>query len=271
MLLPIAKASMPRVTQTWNKGFSDYLVPINMTEQQLNHRIDSLGLSRDFSCVFEEEGAYLGVILLGIQTLNHKRIMWVGGISVDPASRGKHVGTKLMKHAELLATQNNCEGIRLEVIATNYKAKKMYDSLSYSILNELIIADISNLDNKQDSLVELIQFPMDRISLKEPITIPWQNRLIFAQNSLMIHYQHQIIGYLSFTESDSSIAIQQLVIFNEQHLSLIKDILIYLNNQFEKTLTLSNFDSSSKEFSMLHSFGLTTKLTQLQLFLPLKK
>lgn len=271
MIISLSQANMTLVTNTWNDGFSDYVVPINMSEDQLNNRIDSLNLSRDLSCVYKHDNNYLGVMLLGIQKLNHKKTMWVGGISVAPQARGQHVATKMMKYAEDLANKNECDEIRLEVISINHKAKKMYETLSYQTLNELSIAELNNIPNKKTNNITLLDFDNQNIFINEPITISWQNRLIFAQNRHFICYKNTIVGYISYSETDINISIQQLVLFNEQDLILIEDILFYLADSYKKKITINNFDMSSKEYQTIHSLGLNIKLSQYQLVLTLVK
>ncbi|HCM88342.1 MULTISPECIES: GNAT family N-acetyltransferase [Vagococcus] len=271
MIISLSQANMTLVTNTWNSGFSDYVVPINMSEKQLNNRVNSLNLSRDLSCVYKQDDDYLGVMLLGIQQLNKQKIMWVGGISVIPQARGQMIATKMMKHAEDLAHKNECDEIRLEVISTNHKAKKLYESLSYQVLNELSIAELNYLPTKKINDITLFNFPHQNILINEPNLIPWQNRLVFTKNCYLIGDTDSIIGYLSFSETASSLSIQQLVIFDEQKLQLIEDILIYLANSYKRKITINNFDMSSKEYKMIHSLGLETNLSQYQLTLSFVK
>ncbi|WP_254907614.1 hypothetical protein [Candidatus Enterococcus lemimoniae] len=46
MFTTIEKVNFQQAVETWNQGFSDYLLPITVDQKALEHRIESLKLSK---------------------------------------------------------------------------------------------------------------------------------------------------------------------------------------------------------------------------------
>lgn len=55
------------------------------------------------------------------------------GIAVDPEARGKGVGSTLLNEIRRYAKQYNYERIRLDVVDTNPRAKKLYERIGFRV------------------------------------------------------------------------------------------------------------------------------------------
>lgn len=55
------------------------------------------------------------------------------GISVAPAGRGQGIGSKLLNEVKKYALKNNFASVRLDVIDTNPKAKKLYSRMGFKV------------------------------------------------------------------------------------------------------------------------------------------
>lgn len=89
-------------TKVWNNGFSDYLVPINMTEAQLDNRLSSLSISEELSKVFFIDNQPAGIYLHAEGTFSDQKIAWLGGMAVDSAFRNQQVSVKMLREFERL-------------------------------------------------------------------------------------------------------------------------------------------------------------------------
>ena len=270
MIISIEKANFTLVTEVWNEGFSDYIVPINMSEDALNYRISSLGLSKSYSAVFEKEQQYAGIILIGIQVIQHVKTMWIGGMSVAPEFRRQQIAKELMNYAKELAKKENCDEIRLEVIATNTKAKKLYESLDFTELNELAVGEILTIPKPTNKNLTFEKIDKKEILDIESNLVPWQNRLMFTNNSYNINQDGTSIGFITYNEIPDAISIQQLQLTDPSTTEYIFDVIGTLQKDYNKKIKLSNFDMSSTEYQQLASLSLQLPLTQYQMVLRMK-
>lgn len=269
MIISIEKANFTLVTEIWNKGFCDYMVPINMNEDALNHRISSLGLSKSYSAIFKKNQQYAGIILIGIQIIKNIKTMWIGGMSVAPEFRRQQIAKELMNYAKKLAKEENCDEIRLEVITTNTKAKKLYESLGFTELNKLAISEISTIPELTNSDFTFNKIDKNEIIDIENNLIPWQNRLIFTTNSYYINHNGTTIGFIGYNETPDAISIQQLELFDLPETNYIFDILGTLQKKYHKKIKLSNFNMSSFEYQKIKPSLLQPDLTQHQMILKM--
>ena len=120
--VPFKEVSESVRTAIWNSGFSDYLVPINMTAEALNNRLTSLNLSEQDSFVVFENKIPKGITLFGFKKLADKKIAWVGGLAVAPEFRKEGIGVAMLNYCEKLGEQLGIDLLTLEVIVGNDKA-----------------------------------------------------------------------------------------------------------------------------------------------------
>lgn len=271
MFLPINQADFSKVTAIWNEGFSDYLIPIHMTESQLNHRFSSLNISKEDSCVLVKNNEYVGIILLAHTTRQNKKIMWVGGMAISPKFRHQGLSKNLMTYAINLAKKKNCHSLNLEVITTNDKAYHLYSQLGFKKVNELTNGHLISHFNTEISHPHLhLQKGTSKIfEQKEPQTIPWQNRLIFCQQTFTIKQENTIIGYISGRETEESFIIQQLVFFNKNNEQLLDSTLLALYKTLKKELQYSNLVSNSFKKQDLINFSPQQTINQFQMALKI--
>ncbi|ALS02761.1 hypothetical protein ATZ33_15655 [Enterococcus silesiacus] len=271
MFITIDQADFQQVVETWNQGFSDYLLPIHVDQATLEHRIQSLSLSKNLSAVFSIDGEFAGIILLGIQTFQQTKVMWVGGMAVIPKYRRNKVASKLIDYAERLARENQCDHLILEVIATNERARKLYEAKGLSVVNELAVGSVDLLvPAKAASTIYFQPITSKEQAMTEKQWTPWQNRSIFLDQNYAIYQNESRIGSISFNlaeeASGKGVTLKQVQLFKEQHLPLMMDILLTLKEQENSvTVKLNNFDMATPEYRELQKIGVTLQLTQFQL------
>ncbi|WP_082232087.1 GNAT family N-acetyltransferase [Halobacillus massiliensis] len=270
MLQPLLSADTALATRTWNLGFSDYFVPMYMTEKMIKDRIESLHLSWELSCVYKtEKEGYAGIMLAGIQPFKERKQLWIGGMAVIPEFRRQSIARTLMDHAQKSAIDHNCDDILLEVIKGNARAYALYEGLGFSMMNELIVGEL----NQAPAEGELITFEKaDPLELKnqEHELTPWQNRL--DENSTVYHMyaEGENIGYIFFTESQKEngqkmVSIRQLVLHKESK-EHIENILHSLSSRGTGVrIQLSNLITSQPECELLREYGMQSELFQFQM------
>ncbi|WP_430602502.1 hypothetical protein IGJ02_002928 [Enterococcus sp. DIV0724b] len=271
MFIPIEEVPFQQVVETWNQGFSDYLLPIHVDQEALERRIQSFNLSKKLSAVFSVDEEFAGIILLGIQTFQETKVMWVGGMAVVPNYRRSKVASKLIDYAESLAIENQCDHLILEVIATNERAKQLYEAKGFQRVNELAVGEIMfpTVSSEKN------EFHFKSVSSKEVAGIekqwtPWQNRSVFSDRNYEFYQEKSKIGSISFNlaeESDEKVLIiKQLHLLKIEDRSLILDMLLTLKEQEHcDTVKLANFDMEMPVYAELEKIGVALQLTQFQL------
>lgn len=58
---------------------------------------------------------------------------WLYSVAVDPACRGRGLGSALIEHAEAALTAKGCMKINLQVVSANRQVTAFYESLGYSV------------------------------------------------------------------------------------------------------------------------------------------
>ena len=79
-------------------------------------------------------GASWRIILMGIlldRKPDHDKQLLMDGISVAPEMRGRGVGTQMFAHLETLALKLGATEIKLDVIDSNFGARKLYLRLGF--------------------------------------------------------------------------------------------------------------------------------------------
>lgn len=271
MFITIDEADFQQVVETWNQGFSDYLVPVHVDKEALEQRIQSLKLSKQLSAVFSIDGEFAGIILLGIQTFQQTKVMWVGGMAVVPKYRRNKVASQLIDYAEHLAKENACDRLMLEVIATNERAKKLYELKGFQVINELAVG-LLNLPaiSKEKKTITFKSVTPNELSLTEHPWTPWQNRFIFSDKNYNIYQDGIRLGSISFnvTEDGSSniLILTQFYLLERIDCSVVTAILFRLKEQEQATMVkLTNFDQALPEYQELEKIGITLQLTQFQM------
>ncbi|MGX7243741.1 GNAT family N-acetyltransferase [Enterococcus quebecensis] len=271
MFIPIDEVDFQKVVDTWNQGFSDYLLPINVDKAGLEHRIQSLKLSKKLSAVFSIDGELAGVILLGIQTFQKTKVMWIGGMAVVPKYRRSKVASKLIDYAERLANENQCEQLVLEVLAANERAKQLYEVKGFQLVNELAVGSVVlPITIKVKNDLAFKSASKKEQSLTENQWTPWQNRCIFSDRNYEIYHEESKIGSISFNlveeSSERTLILRQLHVSQREDRWLVIDILLKLKEQENiDTIKIANFDMAIPEYLELEKIGVILQLTQFQL------
>ncbi|EOI06985.1 hypothetical protein UAY_00327 [Enterococcus moraviensis ATCC BAA-383] len=271
MFTTIEEANFQQVVDTWNQGFSDYLLPINVDQKGLEQRIQSLKLSKKLSVLYSINGEFAGIILLGVQTFRNIKVMWVGGMAVVPKYRQNKVASKLMNYAEQMAKEHHCEHLLLEVLEANERAKHLYQTKGFQTINELVVGEVvlPPTTNKKSKIHFQPIAPKEQV-VNENKWTPWQNRCIFSDKNYTIYQESAKIGSISFNVVDESssknLILKQLHLFEQRDVFLVENILTTLKEQENSdSIKVTNFDKETSEYAVLEKIGMSIQLTQFQL------
>lgn len=136
-LHPISKVDFAAFTDAFNLAYSDYYVPISMTQPAFHALFERDDIAPESSVVAVQDGQIVGTGLLGIRD----RTGWIGGMGVIPAQRRKGIGRQMMRYLIEQARTRGLETIDLEVIEANRGAWHLYQSLGFTRRRYLLVLE----------------------------------------------------------------------------------------------------------------------------------
>ena len=134
----LSDCTLKEMTKAWNRGFTGYIVPMEMNETAFLHRFVSQGLSPEHSIVAFINNDPIGIIVNGFRLINDKKIAWNGGTGLAPEYRGKGVIKKMMNEMLAIYEHQNVDIATLEAINENNVAIHLYKNYGYEIVDDLV-------------------------------------------------------------------------------------------------------------------------------------
>lgn len=119
-------------------AFSDYLVPIKLTELQFENHIaqNAVDLTRSVGAFFEDK--MIGYTLNGFGWWKGKQTAYDAGTGVIPEFRNKGIGTAMFGFLLPYLRENGIKQMLLEVVKGNEVAIGLYRKLGFEITRNLL-------------------------------------------------------------------------------------------------------------------------------------
>lgn len=125
------------ILDTFNDAFSDYIVPLKLTPEQLQGKIKSEQLQLEISVGAFEDEKLVGYILHGRDIINGQLCAYNGGTGVIPSMRGRRLTMQIYQFIMPSLKAKGFDKILLEVITINKPAIKIYEALGFRISRTL--------------------------------------------------------------------------------------------------------------------------------------
>lgn len=90
-------------------------------------------LSRQAIYVFEEDGRPVGMCKLVPQKFRNSHIMYLGGVAIDPADRGRGIGFSMLRDAIQRCREKGATRIELTVAVENETAIRLYERMGFKM------------------------------------------------------------------------------------------------------------------------------------------
>ena len=168
------KQYLNQVIDIFLSGFEEKFAYI-IKDNKNSYEIYSLLLTNENFIYIEDKGELLGILTYSIKEKSEQRIhlrqiiklmgirkgikvacklsvfihkvqkeeLYIDYIAVNQNSRGKGIGTKLLHKALEIANEYNKQSVSLQVINTNPRAKKLYESMGFVTIKEVSISPIN--------------------------------------------------------------------------------------------------------------------------------
>ena len=116
------------LTQAYNLGFSDYKVPLTMSEERLKNILARNGYRPDCSVGLFDGTTLVGFVLNGVRA----NYCYDSGTAIIPSYRGKGYARLLLKKALSVLETQAVRAWVLEVLTDNTKAINLYTSIGFT-------------------------------------------------------------------------------------------------------------------------------------------
>lgn len=173
MIIPASSLTLEQQTEAFNRGFEQYLVPLQFSPEFFAEKLMLEGVSLEHSLAVVEDGEPLGMALLAYEGTHG----WVAGIGIAPALRGKGQGRVLTEKLIETAAGLGLHDVTLEVLTPNTPAIATYRKLGFETFRELVILKAQPFSPpaySADSVSPLSSAWLDDFDSLHPIPPCWQ-------------------------------------------------------------------------------------------------
>lgn len=270
----LSNITIGKLTEVFNKSFSDYLLPFHLTESNMNNKIILENIRLEYSVGTFKNNELVGFILIGINTINSKLIAYNAGTGVIPDERGNNNTVNMYQLVFHLLKEVKIKKHLLEVLTENKKATKVYEKVGFS--HRLILNCYKGFVSEpiKRKVYTIEQTSFDNIKEKESkynYNIAYQNRYNILKNDddhiiFSAFDKNLIIGYVIF--SKSSLRLKQLWIKPNYRRKGIANWLFYEVNKLnpKKEVSIINIDNSDLDTNLfLIKIGLRNYINQYQM------
>ncbi|MGN0906514.1 MAG: GNAT family N-acetyltransferase [Bullifex sp.] len=142
------------LTGTFNLAFSDYSLPMHMSEDDMKNHLSSNSFDPSLSCGAFENGCLVGFVFIG----RRGRMIYDAGTAVVKEYRGKHVASDMLRHIIESMKADGVSEFVLECISGNEKALNLYRSLGFTEKRKLRCHTLEGLGTFSDDVSECDDF-----------------------------------------------------------------------------------------------------------------
>ncbi|MBQ0151648.1 MAG: GNAT family N-acetyltransferase, partial [Chryseobacterium sp.] len=133
----LENCTIEEITIVFNAAFSDYLMPMKMSLEQMRHKFETENIALHYSVGAFDNDILVGFILHFSNTENGITKIYNGGTGVIKNYRGNNLTRKMYDYVLPLINKNvSC--INLEVLEQNTPAINAYKGIGYELKRKLI-------------------------------------------------------------------------------------------------------------------------------------
>lgn len=252
-----------------NLAFSDYQVPLNLTDEQWEKvfKNNAADLKNSFGAFYE--GMLVGAIINSCNMYNGYKAVFDVATGVIPAHRKKGVFSNLFAYALDILKQEDIERYYLEVLQGNDKAIKAYQKQGFMIEREMLLfrssASSATFDTNLmiSSLRDLAIKRLERCIKVKPSYEHCLHILKTNIDGYAIAYMHdhdEIDAYCIYDIMNG-----RIMQMGYADIDKLKNIISYLLAKYH-SVTIKNVDSSYQEIiKMLQDLGFETIVKQYEM------
>lgn len=271
-------SSVAILLDVFNASFADYLVPLQLTPEQLEHKLAGDSVDLELSVGAFSGTELVGFILHGINNYKDTLAVYNAGTGVRPAFRGQRVTAAMY---QFILPELQARGITtavLEVIDKNIPAIKSYEAVGYSVQRELLCfrGVPEQKGHMPPATIRLIDKPdWDLLQTFWDWEPSWQNAIPALRNigpvhpTIGIYDEDRLIAYANYNPQNNRIA-QFAVDKAYRGKGLAGQLFRHICKGPGSACTLINIDArADKTRDFLQAMGLQPFITQYEMTMNL--
>lgn len=251
----LEKTTTEELLKAFNLSFADYIVPLQLTQEQLEEKIQNDRIKLEFSVGAFEDNQLIAFILHGSDTIENLKVIYNAGTGVIPSKRGNKLTAKLYNFVLPILHQNNIDKVILEVISTNSIAINTYKKIGFNIIKEYECLKGSieiSKPNNDFTISDLKAYNWKLLQSFWDIQPSWQNAITAVEKSKKLNISigvfdaEKLIGYAIL--NPKSKRLQQLSVdISYRRKGIATSLLEYISTNFGNEIVIINIDNTSKE------------------------
>ena len=254
--------ALPELAALFNEGFSDYLVPMRLSDDHFADHVKNNDIDLSCSQVVLADDEPAAFALVGLRGED----AWIGGMGTVPSQRRRGLGERALVATIEEASARGASSVWLEVIDRNEAALRLYEKLGFELVRDLIVWSLSATDEELPPFREVdVEEAHAWISEHRQSREPWQRsdealRHMGGLRALMVENAAAVM----FREGDAANIVMQIAATDEE---AVADALIAAAG--ERQLRLSNAPAGEAASHALERLGATQEAWQHEMRLAL--
>ncbi|CAM3427114.1 hypothetical protein FLLO111716_09740 [Flavobacterium longum] len=257
------------IADTFNVAFSDYVVPLTLSEADVASKILLENIALQCSAGAFSDGKLVGFILIGTNGI----VAYNAGTGVIPGCRGQNLTRRMYDFLLPRLAEKGIVQHRLEVIAANVKAIRVYEQMGFKTSRKVTCfkGKVATARN-HGATIRRIEF--SDINTPENFWdfVPtYQNasdvmfRMPLLHGTFGAFDGDLLVGYVAF--ATASLRIKQFAVAENYRRKGIGQQLFGHVQQLDlsKDVSVINVDDASGSIEFLKSIGLTETVSQLDM------
>lgn len=274
-VIDLSQVDKEAIVQVLNESFADYIIPLQLTVEQLENKIAAENIQLNLSVGVLDQEKLVGFMLHALNTVEGKLTAYNAATGVVPSHRGQGLVAKMYAWLFEQLTPLKVEQLVLEVIEGNQAAIRAYEKMGYHKARKLICfegeTDVDQA-NKPVEIKELTDFNWAVFSSFWDIQPSWQNAVSALENSkarcriLGAYSEGKMVGYLIFNPTSKRV-LQLAVDANHRRQGIATQLIQTMQQITEsKAIYVYNIDDASAAMAaFFNQLDLTSDLAQFEM------
>ena len=213
-IISLENTSTYQILNAFNLAFSDYMIPLRLSQEQLERKFVAEDIDLSLSMGVIVDGELIGFVLHACREIEGSKVLYNGGTGVVPKYRGNRLTQKMYQFIRAALISNGITKVTLEVIAENAAAIHIYEKIGFRKTRTLNCYKGKMLKLEKNEVVEIQKSSICQIT---PYTnycdrlTTWQNELATASNiekdmtNFVAILNNEIVGYLVYQQKSKKI------------------------------------------------------------------